>query len=186
MEIWLSDLNGSDQQSAHRTLTLTNAYTAQHAVRLTIMTDNAPEEISWTVYDSAGDAVAQGGPYTEARKRQVVDLPLTYDDCYTLEFADAGGNGITGTNGRGYYMLHEVGADGKTRLLTQADYTSATHQVFFSLQGTNSGGTATTQGFVPSVATTPQPAFTPAGTPATSGSHLIIYKDRKVINNQSK
>ena len=121
-------------------LTLANAHKAQNAVRLTLMTDNAPEEITWKVYNSAGDEVCAGGPYTEKRKKQVVDLPLSEDDCYRLEFEDTGGNGITGENGRGYYMLHEVNAEGQTRLLVQADYTGATHNVFFSLQNASLTG----------------------------------------------
>ena len=140
VEIWLSDLNGGTEESTHKTLAIRNAYRAQNAVRLTIMTDNAPEEISWQVSNSAGEVVCEGGPYTEKRKKQVIDLDLSVDDCYTLTFSDAGGNGITGENGRGYYMLHEVDADGKTRLLVQADYTGATHEVYFSLQNASSTG----------------------------------------------
>ena len=134
VEIWLSELNGGAEESVHKTFSLANAHKAQNAVRLTLMTDNAPEETTWKVYNSLGDVVCEGGPYTEKRKKHVTDLPLTTDDCYLLEFCDAGGNGITGENGRGYYMLHEVNADGQTRLLVQADYTGATHQVYFSLQ----------------------------------------------------
>ncbi len=140
VEIWLSDLNGGTEESLHKTLQIANAYQARHAVRLTLMTDNAPEEITWKVYNSADDVVGQGGPYTEKRKKQVIDLPLTTDDCYRLEFEDAGGDGITGANGRGYYMLHEVSADGATRLLVQADYDGALHQVFFSLSEASSVG----------------------------------------------
>ena len=134
VEIWLSELNGGAEESVHKTFSLANAHKAQNAVRLTLMTDNAPEETTWKVYNSLGDVVCEGGPYTEKRKKHVTDLPLTTDDCYLLEFCDAGGNGITGENGRGYYMLHEVNADGQTRLLVQADYTGSSHQVYFSLQ----------------------------------------------------
>ena len=140
VEIWLSDLNGGGEESLHKTLGIAQAHQAQNAVRLTLMTDNAPEEITWAVYDAAGEKVCQGGPYTEARKKQVVDLPLTTDDCYLLTFEDAGNNGITGENGRGYYMLHEVGTDGKTRLMVQADYTGAYHEVPFSLQNAGTVG----------------------------------------------
>ena len=181
VELWLSDLNDSDQQSAHRSLTIDNAYAAQNAVRLTIMTDNAPEEITWAVVNSAGDVVQQGGPYTESRKRQVIDLALTEDDCYTLEFSDAGSNGITGQNGRGYYMLHEVGADGKTRLLTQADYTTALHEVYFSLQNAGSTNAVAMPAAVWNATDDSHPAYTPDGRKATSRSHLIIYKGNKIV-----
>ena len=134
VELWLSDLNGTTEESVHRTLTVKNAYKAQYSVRLTLMTDNAPEEITWKLYDSTGEVVDEGGPYTEARKKQTHVFNINADDCYLLEFTDTGGNGITGENGRGYYILHEIGTDGKVRLLVQADYTEAVHDVFFSLE----------------------------------------------------
>ena len=145
VEIWLSHLNGTEEESAHKTLTLTNAYKAQHAVRLTIMTYNMPEEITWQLFDSAGEVVDEGGPYTESRKKQVHDLAIDSDDCYTLVFYDAGDNGITGETGRGYYLLHEVNAEGKTRLLVQADYKEATHEVHFSVTGAASVGLDTVE-----------------------------------------
>ncbi|MCR4919028.1 MAG: Omp28-related outer membrane protein [Prevotella sp.] len=145
VEIWLSDLNGGTEESVRKRLNIANAYRAQNAVRLTIMTDNAPEEISWQLTNSAGEVVATGGPYTEKRKKQVVNLTPGADDCYTLTFSDAAGNGITGENGRGYYMLHELAADGKTRLMVQADYTGATHTVYFSLQNAATTGISLTE-----------------------------------------
>jgi len=176
VDIWLSDLNGGTEESAHKAITISNAHKAQNAVRLTLMTDNAPEEITWQVSNAAGDVVCEGGPYTEARKKQVIVLPLTVDDCYTLEFRDSGNNGITGENGRGYYMLHEVGADGKARLLVQADYTTASHTVYFGLENANATGIAT-------VTATAQPAQEPAfdamGRPATDRTRLVISKDGK-------
>ena len=178
VEIWLSDLNGTTEESAHKSFSMKNAYQAHGAVRLTLMTDQKPEEITWTLTNSAGDVVAKGGPYTEARKKQVVDLPLTADDCYMLEFEDAGHNGINGENGRGYYALHEVDAmTGKTRLLVQSTYEDAVHDVFFSLQGATSG-------VVPVVAepsSADEPAYDLLGRPATKG--LVIKGNKKIINN---
>ena len=143
VELWLSDLNGADVESVHKSFTLANSVAAQNQVRLTIMTDQNPQEITWTVMNSAGDVVCEGGPYTEARKKQVIDLPLDVDDCYLLEFEDAGGDGITGSYGRGYYMLHEVNAEtGKTRLMVQDTYTESLHDVYFSLQNAVATGIA--------------------------------------------
>lgn len=144
VEIWLSDLNGTTEESVHKSFKMKNAYHARNAVRLTIMTDQQPGEITWTLTNSAGDVVAQGGPYAEARKKQVVDLPLSLDDCYMLEFEDAGGDGIAG--GRGYYTLHEVDANGKSRLLVQQTYEEALHDVFFSLQNAATQGIETVTG----------------------------------------
>lgn len=181
VELWLADLNGDAQdESIHYPLTVSNAYKATNAVRLTIMTDQKPEETTWTLLNAAGDVVCQGGPYAEPRKRVVIDLPLNADDCYLLEFEDGGGDGITGSNGRGYYMLHEVASDGKTRLLVQDTYTDALHDVYFSLQ--NAATTAIPQMVMPSQQ--PDRSYDLQGRPASRSSHIIIYKDRKVITNK--
>lgn len=178
VEIWLSDLNGQTEESVHKSFTIVNAHKAQNAVRLTLMTDQMPQEITWKVYNSAGDVVCEGGPYTEARKKQVVDLPLSIDDCYTLAFEDAGGDGITGDNGRGYYMLHEVSAEGKTRLLVQADYTTAHHEVYFSLENASDAS-------VHSVATPSQPdapAYDLQGRPATERTQVVVREGKMTVN----
>ena len=183
VELWLSNLNGQQVESVHKTFTLANAVSAQNKVRLTIMTDQKPEEITWTVTNSAGDVVCQGGPYTEARKKQVIDLPLDVDDCYLLEFEDEGGDGITGDSGRGYYMLHEVNAEtGKARLLVQDTYTEALHDVYFSLQ--NATPTSIAVPYVALPTQQPTPAYDLMGRPATPATPLIIYKDKKIINNK--
>lgn len=176
VEIWLSNLNGGTEESLHKTLNIANAIQVHHAVRLTLMTDNAPEEITWKVYNSADEVVCEGGPYTEKRKKQVIDLPLNADDCYRLEFEDAGGDGITGANGRGYYMLHQVDADGATKLLVQADYEGARHQVFFSLSEASSVGVIE----IPVDETTGS-YYDLQGCKALPVRGIYIYDDKKII-----
>lgn len=181
VEIWLSDLNGTEEESVHKTFTIANAYKAQNAVRLTLMTDNAPEEITWTLLNSAGEEVCTGGPYTEARKKQVIDLPINYDDCYTLCFSDAGGNGITGDNGRGYFMLHEVNAEGKTRLMVQQTYTTATYAVNFSVENSIPVGIAT-PGSATVPGASPSGLYDLQGRPATTSTKAIVISgDHKII-----
>ena len=142
------------------------------------MTDQHPEEIAWKVYDSAGEVVCQGGPYSEARKKQVIGLPLGIDDCYLLEFEDSGNDGIE--DGRGYYMLHEVNSEGKARLLVQQTYSEAIHDVFFSLQ------LAQPTGVEPVAAAqqqAPQAAYDLQGRKiARAARGIIITQDKKVIN----
>ena len=179
LELWLSDLNGnSADESVHKTFTISNAYRAANAVRLTLMTDTNPEETTWAVLNSAGDVVCQGGPYTEARKKVVVDLPLDSDDCYLLEFEDQGGDGIS--QGRGYYMLHEVNAEGKTRLMVQATYGEPLHDVYFSLSNASAASVTTL--------TAPQQdgqrAYDLQGRPATEDSHIIIYNGGKGVRKR--
>ena len=179
VEIWLSNLNdNTEAESAHRSLLMTNAYKAQNAVRLTLMTDQKPEETSWVVLNSAGDVVCQGGPYQEARKKIVVDLPLDVDDCYMLEIEDTGGDGITGDYGRGYYMLHEVDANGKTRLLVQDTFSDALHDVFFSLQNAMPSAIQHTESDKEAAGR----SYDLSGRPAHSGSHIIINKGNIIIN----
>ena len=181
VEIWLSNLNGnSSDKTFSALLTVDNAYRAQNAVRLTIMTDQKPEETTWVLMNSAGDVVCQGGPYTEPRKKIVIDLPLDTDDCYQLELEDEGGDGIDGSYGRGYFMLHEVAADGKTRLLLQDTYSDALHDVFFSLQNAAQTGISAVGADAPEHGK----GYDLQGRPADAGSYIIIYKDKKVINKQ--
>ena len=96
-----------------------------------------------------------------------------------LEFEDAGGDGIEA--GRGYYMLHEVDADGKTHLLVQQTYSEALHDVFFSLQN---AGTAAIHAATAQESQSAGPAYDLSGRRAASGSHIIIYKDTKVITTK--
>ena len=176
VEIWLSDLNGSSEESVHYPLVVTNAHKAQNAVRLTVMTDQHPDEITWQLFNSAGELVREGGPYEETRKRQVIDFNLDVDDCYMLVFNDAAGNGIA--EGRGYYMLHEVNSEGKTRLLTQADYSGAHHEVYFSLEN---AATSSIQYFAapsqPDV-----PAYDLQGRPATERTQVVVREGKMTVN----
>lgn len=178
VELWLSNLNGQDEESIHKNFTISNAYKAQNVVRLTIMTDQQPEEITWTLFNSAGDVVMSGGPYTESRKKQVIDLQLSVDDCYQIEFEDAGGDGISA--GRGYYMLHEVNAEGKARLLVQQTYSDALHDVFFSLQ--NAAATAITAPAAALPEQQPAPAYDLQGRRLSDHSGaIVVTQDKKTI-----
>lgn len=180
VELWLSNLNdNSEAESVHKHFSLANAVAAANSVRLTVMTDQNPEEITWKVYNSAGDVVCEGGPYTETHKKQVITLPLDTDDCYLLEFADSGNDGIK--EGRGYYILHEVSAEGRARLLVQDTYDTGLHDVFFSLHNAQATGIQPVKYVALPTQHTEQPAYDLQGRKATSRSHIIITNDRKII-----
>ena len=98
--MWFSNINGTDATSNHITKTLHNATQVTGGVQLRIYTDNAPEETSWKLYNSEGDVVQTGGPYSQSRHFYTENLQLKQDDCYQLEFLDAGGNGIKGAKGK--------------------------------------------------------------------------------------
>jgi len=135
VELWLSDINGTEATSNTITSTFSHSPQATYGVQLKLYTDKKPEETTWKLYNSAGDVVREGGPYSEARKFITVNLELTQDDCYQLEFLDAGGDGITGANGNGYYQLFQINEEGKTTRITQGDYSGAVHIVNFNLTG---------------------------------------------------
>lgn len=134
-KVWLSGINGTTAESNRFGLTLKNAVTAENAAQLRIYTDNKPEETTWRVINSAGDMVDSGGPYDAARKMYTHDLKLPADDCYTIEFADAGGDGIAGSKyGNGYYQLFQVNAEGKKKNISQGDYRESLFLLNFSLK----------------------------------------------------
>ncbi|MCK7514363.1 MAG: hypothetical protein MZV70_67010 [Desulfobacterales bacterium] len=63
-------------------------------VFLFIKTDNAPEETTWDIKNSAGTIVGSGGPYTTSGTMQKDTVDLSAYDCYTFNLYDAGGNGL--------------------------------------------------------------------------------------------
>lgn len=139
VDIYISNINGTAVESEKYHLEFSNSITAKESVQLTLFTDKKPEETTWKLFNSAGDIVDQGGPYEEGRTFQKHFLNIKVDDCYQLEFYDAGGNGIIGENGNGYYKLEEYTSDGKHKMFLQGDYAGATHDVFFKIVHANPG-----------------------------------------------
>lgn len=67
-----------------------------YLVMLEVLTDDAPEETTWTMHDQSGLVVAQGGPYTTAGTTEQVWLTLQPSACYVLRVTDAQGDGMAG------------------------------------------------------------------------------------------
>lgn len=137
--IYIDALNGTGERSDAVSVEVPSSTMFSNSVELALFTDNKPEETSWILYDRADRAVQASEPMTEKRKfyRTVFDLPA--DGCFRLVFSDAGGDGIIGQYGNGYYKLSQKTADGKTRMLIQDDFGGATHEVSFSLKDAVSG-----------------------------------------------
>ncbi len=138
-KVWLSDINGTTNESNAISVNFSNSMQAKGAVRMKLYTDKKPEETTWKVFNSAGDVVAEGGPYTEQRHKYTEDFNLTSDDCYSLVIYDAGGDGISSTAyGNGYYQLYELGRDelGDETMtkLTQGTFTNAECDIAFNLK----------------------------------------------------
>lgn len=83
--------------------------TVGKALKLTIRTDNNPQEITWAVTKiSTGEVVLQGGPYDQANQTYNETLDITGDGCYDFTIYDAGGDGLS--DGNGVYGLKAGGA----------------------------------------------------------------------------
>ncbi len=76
---------------------------------LYIKTDKNGDQITWSVTDSEGNIVNQGGPYAKQIVKDTIKLNgMSAEGCYVLEIKDSGEDGATG----GFFKL--VGADGST------------------------------------------------------------------------
>lgn len=140
VQLWFSDVNGTAAESNRIKSTFSNSLQAHYGVQLRFYTDKKPDETTWKLYSSAGDVVREGGPYTDPMKLYTENLQLTHDDCYLLEFLDAGNDGIKGDYGTGYYQLYQIDNAGMTQRLTQGNYDGAVHDVYFNLTEASSTG----------------------------------------------
>lgn len=133
VNIWFSNINGTDVESEPYSLTFSNSIQVKGALQMKLYTDKKPEEITWKIYNSEGEVVQEGGPYSEPRKFYTENFMLDKDDCYMLEFHDSGKDGIKGDNGNGYYQLFQLNADGSKSNVAQGDYDGETYDVAFRL-----------------------------------------------------
>ena len=76
-------------------------------LKLTVRTDENPQETSWKVTNMlTGEVVIEGGPYDEPNHKYEITLEIAGDGCYDFTIYDAGGNGLSGT---GIYGLKAGG-----------------------------------------------------------------------------
>jgi len=94
------------------------------SVSLSITFDNYPEETSWALRNDANALIASGGTYGSQADGSTLVIPLCLvNDCYTLTFTDAYGDGMCCSYGNGSYTLTGPGgtlASGGTFTTTQA------------------------------------------------------------------
>ena len=73
-------------------------------IKLSIRTDNNPEETTWKVTNlDTDEVVLEGGPYDEPNKMFTETLIIPGDGCYDFTIYDAGGDGLT--DGTGLYGM---------------------------------------------------------------------------------
>lgn len=80
-------------------------------LKLYIIQDQWGEQITWDIVNSAGEIIAQGGPYqhlvgsgsTKVNLENIQGVPA--DDCYLFRIYDNNSNGICCNYGNGYYYM---------------------------------------------------------------------------------
>lgn len=104
--ITLDDPNGTDDgypQNNTIIRTFDAAIGTPSEVKLTIILDSNPEEITWEVTNMDDEVVFSGGPY--ANPGQTITEIMTFEDngCYLFTIYDAGGDGIQAP---GFFVLY--------------------------------------------------------------------------------
>lgn len=130
VEVKITGVNGTtDDAESNNTTSYEFAGTpdiAGKTLKLTIRTDNNPEETTWQVKSlTTGQVVAQGGPYELPNKAYNEVIDLAGDDCYDFTIYDAGGDGLT--DGNGVYGLKA----GSTTLFSGNDFGSSDSNEFY-------------------------------------------------------
>lgn len=174
VKVYISGINGTDAEGAPLLSSFSSATEASGCVQLTLFTDNAPEEISWTLSNSSGVILDRSEPYTEKRHIYRHTFPLVADDCYTISFSDSGENGISGANGYGYVKLTQITSDGKQKVILQEEYDTASHTVNFRLSDADA-----TAGLHPTAENTSHKITSDGITPA-SNTHVTLTDTRGI------
>lgn len=84
-------------------------------IKLYIIQDQWGEQITWDLLNSAGEVVAQGGPYQHlvgsgSTQANVENIVIPTNDCYLFRIFDSNNNGICCAYGNGsYYIKDEDG-----------------------------------------------------------------------------
>ena len=99
--------------------------TVGKTLKLTIHTDNNPQQTTWKVKNMAtGEIVQEGGPYDQANHNYNETLEIIGDGCYDFTIYDAGGDGLT--SGSGFYGLKAGG----TTLFSGGDFADSESNEF--------------------------------------------------------
>ncbi|MDO5316753.1 MAG: T9SS type A sorting domain-containing protein [bacterium] len=106
LEVRIKSINGGADEASTNDIVTTDFKGAPENVakvmKLSIRTDNNPQETTWKVTNLwTGEVVLEGGPYEQANHMFTETLEITGDGCYDFTIYDAGGNGLQG----GFYGL---------------------------------------------------------------------------------
>ena len=103
-------------------------------IKVFIIQDQWGEQTTWNIVNSAGEIVAEGGPYqhlagsgsTQVNVANITDLPA--NECYMFTIFDNNNNGICCAYGDGYYYIKD--ANGNKFIEGAGDFGSEASHVF--------------------------------------------------------
>lgn len=107
LTVWVTEPNGQDDQNVvnDETAVFFTAFTGEVlGFSLQLVTDDYPEETSWTITDEDNNLLYSGGPYTVVSELLVLDACLPAG-CYVLTMSDSYGDGLCCNWGDGSYTL---------------------------------------------------------------------------------
>ena len=101
LEVRIKSVNGGTDEAPSNDLTSFeikgSPETVGKVLKLSIRTDNNPEETTWRITNlTTGEVVLEGGPYDQANHMYTETLEITGDGCFDFTIFDAGGNGLDG------------------------------------------------------------------------------------------
>jgi hypothetical protein len=104
MEVRVISINGADDEVPSNN-TATYHFegapdVAGKVLKLTVRTDENPQETTWRITNLAtGEVILEGGPYDQASHKYEEVIEVTGDGCYDFTIFDAGGDGLSGSGG---------------------------------------------------------------------------------------
>lgn len=101
LEVKIKSVNGSTDEAPNNDIASKEFKGSPDIVgkvlKLSIRTDDNPEETTWKITNLAtGEVVLEGGPYEEPNTMYTTTLEITGDGCYDFTIYDASGNGLDG------------------------------------------------------------------------------------------
>ena len=101
LEVRIKSINGGADEASINNIDTTAFKGAPENVatvmKLSIRTDNNPQETTWKITNlSTGQVILEGGPYEQINHMYTETLEITDDGCYDFTIYDAGGNGFEG------------------------------------------------------------------------------------------
>lgn len=100
LEVRIKSINGGSDEAQTNDVATFDIKGAPENVgkvlKLSIRTDNNPQETTWKVTNIlTGEVVLEGGPYDQVNHMYTETLEITGDGCYDFTIYDAGGDGFT-------------------------------------------------------------------------------------------